>query len=529
MRTFALLFIGLICGLCHGADDQSKELNALVRWAKEYGAVVDSVSIVTQADGQRGLVATKAMKKGSTAVSIPTSLAMCPQNFVKTDLGKALLADEKVANSVTLTETGLLIVLLVSESSKKDSFWAPYIATLPKDLGTAVAVTFEEEDFALFNGTLSKGYLKDAAQVLAESVKQQEQFFKTHSELVKKFYPDIDVSKAKLQWAVAMVHSRQLVVASGERRDTAAGELPQNAHACLAPVIDMMNHRPSAQVADVDEAGLFSQELSRDVAKGEEVFTNYGAMPMELSFTNYGFSTAEMAVNLGPHFRQLMERNLEEKELMVHGQAHTENVARQLVAKRCHGMDSASHGGVIGWRLLKRLLQCTRILSCGPVGLETLVRREPEEEGISNRPFDFPAEVKALETWIDILQDSKHMDEEWRMSGIAKQPLESLTPKQLFIVKLRNAEKLFIAGHLKELQRMYDASAELSDALDKDKERWDVIQEEKNKFRLTDDISAKEKEREEEEKRVNDALEGSFDGSSMANSIGGSGSEYDEF
>merc|ERR1719231_1322067 len=155
-----------------------------------------------------------------------------------------------------------------------------------------------------------------------------------------------------------------------------------------------MNHRPSAKAADVDSTGLFSQVVTKALQPGDEVFTNYGSMPLELSFTNYGFATAEMAINMGPAFRDLMEQSLNDPEMMVHGPKHAEIVAKQLLAKRCHGIDIASHGGVVGWGLLKRVLQCTRILFLSPDALEMMILREIQEPKITMRPFDFESEIK---------------------------------------------------------------------------------------------------------------------------------------
>lgn len=54
---------------------------------------------------------------------------------------------------------------------------------------------------------------------------------------------------------------------------------------------------------------------------------------------------------------------------------------------------------------------------------------------------------------------------------------------------------------------------------------WQEEQEEKHKFKLTDDIQEKNRAREEEEKRVQEALTGTLSHSH----IGGSGSNHDEF
>merc|ERR1711970_217453 len=79
----------------------------LIKWAKKNGASVDNVDIVTRG-GHHSLVATRDLKNGTIAVSVPVSLSMCPGSFVDTSLGKALTENEKMAASINMQETGML-------------------------------------------------------------------------------------------------------------------------------------------------------------------------------------------------------------------------------------------------------------------------------------------------------------------------------------------------------------------------------------------------------------------------------------
>merc|ERR1711904_391409 len=82
------------------------------------------------------------------------------------------------------------------------------------------------------------------------------------------------------------------------------------------------------------------------------------------------------------------------------GPVHSENIGKQMVEKKCQTMDNVANAGVLKWALLKKLLQCTRIMFSSPRALEHMIRRETDDEDISWRPFDFNAEMKSLDHWM---------------------------------------------------------------------------------------------------------------------------------
>jgi len=220
-----------------------------------------------------------------------------------------------------------------------------------------------------------------------------------------------------------------------------------------------------------------------------------------------------------------MEKSLEGEQ--PHGPAHAENVAKQLVGKNCQSLDKDAHAGVLKWALLKRLLQCTRILSCGPRGLETLVRREPDDPKMSTRPFDFPAEIQALQTWVKLFSKYRDSHLAWLKTPLGQAKRDTLSVAQGLAVDLRKAEHLFVMHHLKEVERLFKVAPGLGEVLDKADKAWEAIQEDKNKFKLTDDVEEKGKSREAEEARIEEALAGSFTGAGSG--TGDNQGSHDEF
>jgi len=488
---------------------RDKGIDNLVKWAKSHGAALDDVEIETKADGQRGLVATRSMMNGTVAVSIPPKLVMCPTSFTETPLGKFITADEKLAASISMDETSMLTVMLLCEAANPESHWAPYIAALPKS--TLGGLQLTDADMDSLNGTLSKSHLEIGRETLHSVVQSAKGFYDKHTTMVQEYCPGADFSVKNVEWATGIVQSRSQVVSDDETHDIKGiGKVPINAQGCLCPILDMMNHRPNANTIGANGVGI-GQVLKRDVKKGDEVFTNYGALGLEIAHINYGFSTVEMSVNLADKMRDLMQESLSDTSKMIYGGPHAENTAKILMEKKCMALDNFAHAGVLGWRMLKKVMQCTRILKSSPPALETLVRREFTDKATSAKPYNFGAEVSMLEEWVKIFKEQQRRNAEWENTTLAKAPLESLTPGQQLVRSLRKAEALFVNGHFQEVNRLFIASPQLMPVLKKADTIHEKIRQEKGKFKLTADHEADEAKAAAEEKIAEEKLQGSFD------------------
>jgi len=310
---------------------------------------------------------------------------------------------------------------------------------------------------------------------------------------------------------VATVQSRQMVVPTSATVSISDNfEVPEAAPGCLVPVLEFMNHRPSAVMAGPVPGGDHGQLVTKTVNVGEELFTNYGALSIELSFHSYGFSSAEMAPNLATVLRDMMEMLLSGESPFGYGPVHSENIGKQMVEKKCQTMDNVANAGVLKWALLKKLLQCTRIMFSSPRAMEHMIRRETDDEDISMRPFDFNAEMKSLEHWTNFFNRTMQGDEEWLASDLGKKPASERTPKETWAAAVRLAERKFLKWHMKELKRLYDRADLLNDKLEKDMKNWKLRVEDKKQFRLTSNMTAIEEEERTENQRVDAALEGSF-------------------
>ena len=121
-------------------DDSTERLR---QWCVEHGGVFNKGITCTRLSSaaHRGIVALKDIECNEILVSIPASLL----------IGKeSALRDEEVvtalgSHAACLTDTQLVAIHLLRECSKgSQSFWHPYIKTLPRSYTTAASLTDEE-------------------------------------------------------------------------------------------------------------------------------------------------------------------------------------------------------------------------------------------------------------------------------------------------------------------------------------------------------------------------------------------------
>ena len=183
----------------------------------------------------------------------------------------------------------------------EQSFWAPYIKTLPS-IEDVESLQFEsEEDTAWIRGTnLEPAFAAQARKWLNQ--------FEEANELLK----DLGWESAKngsytyrlFRWAATIFGSRSFT--SSVFEDTPAADkarpmgrrdpdhkllekLFSEKFAVLLPLLDILNHRPAALVewqAKVDFVGL---QVEEEYTSGKEVFNNYGPRENEGLLMSYGF------------------------------------------------------------------------------------------------------------------------------------------------------------------------------------------------------------------------------------------------
>ncbi|KAH8697652.1 SET domain protein [Talaromyces proteolyticus] len=164
-----------------------------------------------------------------------------------------------------------------------NSFWYPYIHSLPRPDELTTPLFYSGEDLAWLNLTSLAAAREHRMQIWKA---RYEKGYRLLQEL--KFERGIDYSWELYLWASTIISSRAFTA------KVLAGvipmeELSEDKVSVLLPMIDATNHRPLAKVewqAGKDSLGLAVME---DVSPGVEVGNNYGPRNNEQLMMNYGF------------------------------------------------------------------------------------------------------------------------------------------------------------------------------------------------------------------------------------------------
>eukprot|EP00965_Chrysotila_dentata_P201377 6180534-Pleurochrysis_carterae.AAC.6 len=229
---------------------------ALTDFLRRAGGHVGPIEVAVMATG-RGVRATEDIKEGQLLLSVPRSLLVRP---LPPDTSKGGLAEQD----------GLCIQLLKEVLRGPDSLWACWISQLTDQLSHPLF--WPEAELAEVQcSTLEAKLGEDRASLAAR--------FRS----VQRHLPAL--SSQQYTWALATVLSRSSYMPGDahEPADEAAlanGDASgESGSCCLVPFGDMFNHDSlSAAVAEYDQLSqCYLYTAGDDIAKGEEVFLNYGA------------------------------------------------------------------------------------------------------------------------------------------------------------------------------------------------------------------------------------------------------------
>ncbi|KAJ3179732.1 hypothetical protein HDU85_004731 [Gaertneriomyces sp. JEL0708] len=279
--------------------DAAGQGDGLLAWATSQGADVSNLAIMKAdledgAHAARTVISTKAIPPGSPIAQIPVHLVLSESNALASPFGQALWSH---ASLQTLAQDGrdpyapaliLLAAFLVWERfEQSDSFWAPYLESLPVKYQLPLWWTDEEVD-VLLSGTNLEYVVQERAKLLKRGLA-------IVSEVCGEMFTHHSLTWENFLWAYSAISSRAFprsrpAPSASVSKDSAADDTTSAAsELCLYPILDMLNHRRAERIEWrlTDENVTF---VALDgFAGGEEVFNNYGAKGNENLLANYGF------------------------------------------------------------------------------------------------------------------------------------------------------------------------------------------------------------------------------------------------
>ncbi|KAJ5646544.1 hypothetical protein N7490_002916 [Penicillium lividum] len=266
---------------------------ALLEWVRSHGGHLNESVCIAQ-DAQRGVHVQvradwpTAVPKETRVINTPLGVTMSYFNAVDYSSTKGSFSSHGVKlpqafiEAAGLAET-MIFFLMAHFLRGEQSFWYPYLRTLPQPGQMTTPMFFEEEDVDWLQGT----GIPDAS--VQRYMDWDKQYDSSIEKLEKAGFEGSEAFTWDLYlWAWTILTSRAFSakVLSNAVEDS---DLPEEGISVLLPLIDLPNHRPLAKVewrAGEEDVGMIVLE---DASPGQEISNNYGPRNNEQLLMNYGF------------------------------------------------------------------------------------------------------------------------------------------------------------------------------------------------------------------------------------------------
>jgi histone-lysine N-methyltransferase SETD3 len=259
--------------------------NNLLKWLHENGSKFNHVSIQHYSDVFRGVVATKFIHKNKIIVKIPLKCIMTQSKAKDTLVGKEI---ENSTFSPDNEHTWLALYLLNEKMDLKNSFWRPYIETLPKHYNNFPHFYGKKTKLKELKGSLILNMIKsrklDLKKDLDKILEKLPDFKKRITNYVTtkfKNNQNVDIMKEifnEYLWARIAVISRVF----GHK----------NSESGLVPLCDMLNHteKPGTEWKFLSDEKCFVIISTKNILKNMEIYDTYGGKCNSRYLVNYGFT-----------------------------------------------------------------------------------------------------------------------------------------------------------------------------------------------------------------------------------------------
>ena len=271
----------------------------LINWLNSNNVDTSKISIINQANNERGVVSRKSIQPNEFVFLIPKKLIIT--NKVADTIPEIKELDSLFTNK-SPTELNIIkitIFIMYAEEYEDimtDVDWTPYFDTLPISLNHIPIFWTKELD-----------YLKGS--YLFERVKERNRLFKEEFRLLKKNLPDFKIFKFyDYQLIRSLVSSRNFKLTINN--DIVSG---------MVPFADMLNHSNTCQTRWSFNNTLQSYEMvaKKPINVGDEIMDSYGIKPMDNYFMFYGFVLPDSEVRVyikNKYFQGYIKDDFDSKE-----------------------------------------------------------------------------------------------------------------------------------------------------------------------------------------------------------------------
>lgn len=255
-------------------------VTALLQWLEVHG-VADSllnIRYLGKLEGH-GVFAKQSLPSGQVTLQVPFKLTMNIESASRSELAAVLEKYPQIPDDEVLA-----LHLMHERSIGKDSFFAPFIASLPTTFD--LPVFWSEAELNELKGT--------NVLLLTQLMKQHvERDFENIHQAVAEDFPEIFASLPTLTvedytWAMSVIWSRAFGVSKGEKYLRV-----------LCPAMDMFNHDVSLRnplddfVSFDEEKQMMTHHVPKEVAAGSALHISYGQYSNAKLLYSYGFVARE--------------------------------------------------------------------------------------------------------------------------------------------------------------------------------------------------------------------------------------------
>jgi histone-lysine N-methyltransferase SETD3 len=266
-------------------DAETKRCADLLLWLQENGCEISKLTFLHKRVDNRGVSLKAAVKKGATILTVSPACLITIDSAKNSPIGIRIRESGCRVDS----HTYVAAFLLTEKQKGSNSFYAPYITTLPKTF-PHMPVNFSSQELSLLQGSL----------VLREIESRQSEEKQEYADICLALPEFSRFSFEEFVWARLCVLSRIFGITIGQKKTSA-----------MVPMADMLNHKkpPDTYWTYDNKLQAFVMTASLDLAGGLEIFDSYGPKANTDYLLNYGFvasynihNTAQFLCALDPSY-----------------------------------------------------------------------------------------------------------------------------------------------------------------------------------------------------------------------------------
>eukprot|EP01127_Copromyxa_protea_P000620 TRINITY_DN1052_c0_g4_i1.p1 TRINITY_DN1052_c0_g4~~TRINITY_DN1052_c0_g4_i1.p1 ORF type:complete len:499 (-),score=127.36 TRINITY_DN1052_c0_g4_i1:47-1516(-) len=260
-------------------NNPKRDWRPFFKWFRENGfPEVDDYEVVYDQAQGFGLTTKKDLKRGDVVFQVPSKFMMTNVSALESAKPALLIHNDQLLQNVYSLSLSLHLLI---EKYELESFWAPYINSLPNVYGSAFY--WSAKDLAKLEG--SKAHWEISKMKAAVAKQYCHCYFRLEKQLEFAVMKRESFNWDAFLWSITTVFSRQNKIlvngASGRQVEALA----------LIPFFDLINHEGFGELSseyDIENKCLRLLAV-KDLKAGEQITMHYGDRPNIELVLNQGF------------------------------------------------------------------------------------------------------------------------------------------------------------------------------------------------------------------------------------------------